>query len=348
MWNFEVIKSCDSLWSVSNMEKWKELLEISPESHVFYHPSLVKAWLETYIPIRDLSLIVIWAKSENNEAFLPLVLWKRNWKNGFIRSIVPIGFSDFDYHDPIFKNSPTDDEIQDFWTSVFDMLSKQYSYDEIILDGLHKRFLPKGYEPSDETMCPYLSLDNLNNNDDLMKFFSTSMRGDIRRQLRRMGEKGQVEFKEYNTPEEVSATFPAFMEAHKERWPNAYKAPFFHENLVKEGLASKVLHFSSLNIDGRPIAWHLGYSFKGVYYYYMPAGDKEFFKLSPVKIHLYFLLDRAISNGYVKYDHLKGDENYKSGWANGQEFVYTISLQSNSLSAKAKREVCKLKGFLKK
>ena len=69
-------------------------------AHVFFHPALCMAWLETYRPIRKLEPLFCIGDSNHNHFFLPLVLWRKNWKNAFQKVIVPVGYSDFDYHEP--------------------------------------------------------------------------------------------------------------------------------------------------------------------------------------------------------------------------------------------------------
>jgi CelD/BcsL family acetyltransferase involved in cellulose biosynthesis len=129
-------------------------------------------------------------------------------------------------------------------------------------------------------------------------------------------------------------TFYEFMQEHRLKWPHAYKAPLFHENLIKQGLLNDIVHFSSLNVAGIPIAWHLGFQFRNIYYYYMPVGNHLYSAYSPVKVHLFYLLSKTIHEKYLKFDHLQGEENYKSGWANGFDFVNNYMIINDKRSSK--------------
>lgn len=322
-WEFEVVRDRDRIMQPDYQQKWGRLVRESHCSHVFFHPTMAKAWTDTYLPLRRLEPIYIWARDDDgNEAFLPLELWRRNWKSAFIKSIVPVGYSDYDYHDPLFLKEPTANASEAYWRGVYEILGN-IKADEIILDGLHERNVRDRSQWREQDICPFLSLENIHNDEELMRFFKTGLRGDLRRQMRRLNELGELQMKEYHSRKEIEATFSDFIAAHTLRWPKSYKAPGFHRNLCTDGMLATVTHFSSLNVDGTPIAWHLGFQWNGVYYYYMPAGNPEFMNYSPVKVHLYFLLKRAVELGLDKYDHLRGEETYKSGWSNGHEYLYS-------------------------
>lgn len=340
MWKFDICEDWDIIWGSHYQERWNKLLDISPTAHVFFHPSLVRAWINTYRPLRKLSPIFIWGKDSNsgNEAFIPFVLWRKNWKNLFIRSIVSVGYSDYDYHNPIFQNLPSD--IDAFWSSVINLL-KSYSTDNIIIDGIVDTYKGRGDSNwQRKEPCPYLDLSSLRCENDLMAFFKTSLRGDIRRQIRRLNEIGNLTVREYDTMVDINKTFPAFMKEHSLRWPMAYKAPNFHINMLREGKA--VTHFSSLDVNGQPIAWHLGFEYRGVYYYYMPVGDHEYSKFSPTKVHLFYLIKRAIERGMTKFDHLRGEETYKLGFSNGVDYVNSINIQNPLFLSQFKLESNKI------
>lgn len=333
-WTFEVCENWNHIWSEDYQARWLHLFETSPNAHVFFHPSLVEAWIKTYLPLRNLTPIFIFGKNNNNEMFMPFVLWKKNWKNAFLKTIIPAGYSDYDYHEPIFQQMPSDLTI--FWKDLHSFLIATYQPDEISITGIREPLTSTTGQWVKGEACPFLSLEEIHSNEELMNFFKTSLRGDIRRQMRRLAEQGEVSLKEYHSVQEVQSTFEDFMKEHGSKWPNAYKAPHFHENLLSAPLLNSSVHFSSLNIDNTPIAWHLGFSNKNTYYYYMPAANRDYVSYSPVKIHLYYLINRAINMGYIKYDHLRGEENYKSGWSNECDFVYNFKWNNNAFITRSK------------
>lgn len=317
------------------MEEWEKIVNnpLSDNSHVFFHPAVVKTWVETYLPLRDLTPLFVWARGKGNDnvGFLPLVMWRKNWKNAFVRTVVPVGYSDFDYHDPVFARKPKGEELAAFWDELIVGLS-QFQADEVDLDGI--RFTGGSLEWRQGDICPAFLLDGVKDREDLLKGLKTSLRGDVRRQTRRLAEKGELAIRHYSSYDEARETFECFLRLHSQKWPNAYKAPHFHENLLKNCLSTGIVDFSSLTVGDTPVAWHLGFHYHGRYYYYMPCGNPEFAVCSPVKVHLSYLMGEAAERGDKVFDHLRGEENYKSGWSNSAEYVHTLRKKNKAMPSR--------------
>jgi len=158
------------------------------------------------------------------------------------------------------------------------------------------------------------------------------------RQLRRMQEKEKYTFTIYdkNNEKEAIAELEPFLKAHGLRWPNAYKAPSFHKNIIKQGLESGILHYSVLCINEIAAAWHLGFVYLDRFYYYLPAQNEEFDRLSPGKVLLLKCVEDAITRKLQIFDHLRGEENYKAGWTDNKETLWSFQSDSGLLAARLK------------
>lgn len=341
MWKFEIIDSWER-----GLELAAKAHESVSESHVFSNPVLLKAWIKTYQPLRRLEPVFISGSNDDGSyVSLPLVLWKRNWKNAFLHTLLPIGHSDFDYHDPLFWGKPLSHVSKRlFWSELIEFLTVNVKFDTLSLEGMTDKAISDSLQWQKNEICPSLELASFKSETDIFSFLKTSLRGDIRRQMRRLGEIGELHMKEFRSWNEITpSTFQTFMHHHALRWPNAYKAPKFHENLLRDGLESGIVHFSTLMVGDKEVAWHLGFEENGRYYYYMPAGNADYLKFSPVKVHLFLLVKRAVEKGLLVFDHLRGEENYKDGWSNGSQYVNVLAIKSGVLMSKFRFNMLKMR-----
>ena len=135
-------------WKITWFTRWEEILnddffhewnswiENAHNPHVFYHPVMGKIWIETYLPLRNIQPLFCLADQGDIKIFMPLVLWRRNWKNAFLKHVVPLGYSDYDYHDPIIVGTPSQNQLDYFWSVVFHFIDT-LNIDLIDISGIH-------------------------------------------------------------------------------------------------------------------------------------------------------------------------------------------------------------------
>ncbi len=346
MWNFHIETAPERIFSPDYVAEWIALYN-QCDTHVFNHPLLIRAWIKTFSASNHITPIWIHGvdSDTNARSLWPFVLWRRNWKNAFIRVLMPAGGGDFDYHTPlIYPNA----NLDQYYTELINFLQKSVDCDKISISGIPDSHLPAvkmGWTQGE--ICPMLMLKDIPDVDTLMRFFKTSLRGDLRRQMRRLGEIGPLSMAEITSQEDVNVEFNSFMSAHSSRWPNAYKIPGFHRLLLSEPLLkSDIVSFTALRAGQTTVAWHLGFQDKNRFYYYMPAGNPEFAQYSPVKVHLLKLVERAISLNIPVYDHLRGEETYKSGWSNAAQHVNALHIDSLELTSKFKRNILNMRSII--
>lgn len=341
-WNIQFITDWDEIYSKSFQDQWLHYLENAVNSHVFFHPALGMAWLKTYRALRNLAPLFCIALKDDSRIFLPLVFWKQNWKDAFRRVVVPVGYSDFDYHDPLDNRQISGNEWASFYESLADAIKLKVNYDAIEINGIRTEVTSKNWHKESD-IAPFYDLTQFTDSENFLQSLKTSLRGDIRRQIRRISELGPLILHHYNTVDEALNILPQFLKLHSDRWPGAYKAPGFHKNLIVYGLKSGIMHFTSLKSGDRTLSYHLGFTYSKTCYYYMPVIDPEYENLSPGKVHLFKLVERAIAERNKIFDHLRGDENYKEGWTNRVQSLYKFSYQNISLTSKVRNEVHSIK-----
>lgn len=79
-----------------------------------------------------------------------------------------------------------------------------------------------------------------------------------------------------------------------------------------------------LKAGNRPLAFSIAFLNGSTYHYYMAGYDPEFLRSSPGVLHLMRMIERAYSLGMKEFDFMKGDEDYKFQWSDGQRTLRTI------------------------
>jgi CelD/BcsL family acetyltransferase involved in cellulose biosynthesis len=343
--DIRIVNRWEEVYSESFKDEWMDCYNNAQNSHVFFHPSLCLAWIDTYRKIRDIKPAFCIAKNKDTKIFFPLVLWRQNWKNAGRRLLIPVGYSDFDYHDPLICGNSENFIHEIFFIKLFKFLNRELCFDTIHIDGIRTHLTGKNWMTETE-IAPFCELTKYKDSTEILKSLSTSLRGDIRRQQRRIEERGKLHLEKITDFEIAHNILPEFLKNHCIRWPNSYKAPYLHENIIKYGLKSGIVHFSVLRCNDEVLSWHLGFISDKKFYYYMPVIDPAFEKYSPGKIHLFKLTELSLNCGLEVFDHLRGKENYKLGWTNNFSSLYKFRYVRNSPLSVTREMLCKIKNTL--
>ncbi|MFC1858896.1 GNAT family N-acetyltransferase [Thermodesulfobacteriota bacterium] len=332
-WDFHWLTSWNEIWSSSFVRQWQSWINQSPDAHVFFEPSLVRAWFETYKDLRTIDPCFLIARSrEDNIVFFPLVFDRGGWREAWQLSLIPVGHTDFDYHYPILTNRTEPNLLANFWTEFFIQVEKKLlrSVDMVFINGLHQKFISNIDMFYESDVSPYINLKSINSVDRFIGTLSRRTREDVRRKKRRLEKLGRLHFRIYSSQEieEALAILPTILAEHSKKWPNSYKAPYFHENIIRNGLEAGILHMSELLLGDKAISWHIGFSHKSIFYWYLPVYKPKFSLYSPGQTHLIFCIEEAINKGSDIFDFLRGDEGYKKKFAN--EFYGLFEIKKTS------------------
>lgn len=303
--------------------------ENAVNSHVFFHPALCMAWIETYMPLRDIMPLFCVSEHDSKIVFMPLVIWKQNWKNAFRRVIVPLGHSDFDYHDPIADNELSTDDWIIYYNSLLSELRSNVSFDAIEISGI-RTYLEFREWSKENDIAPFCDLSQFTDHESFLRSVGYNLRRNILKQIRRLERNEPLIFYEYKNADEALSALPHFISLHSARWPGAYKAPGFLNNLVNNCYNNGLIHFTSLQSAGKIMSYHIGFIHNNRYCCYLIAINPEFEYYSPGKIHLFKLIEYAYEKKYKIFDLLRGDENYKAGWTNKYQVLYKLYSQNRS------------------
>ncbi|MEW6186889.1 MAG: GNAT family N-acetyltransferase [Thermodesulfobacteriota bacterium] len=149
-----------------------------------------------------------------------------------------------------------------------------------------------------------------------LKSLGGKERHEVRRKLRRLTEKGIVEYRfidrQAELPEMMALFFKMFVESRED------KADFLNEKmksfflLVSEAMAeSGLLKMGLLQVDKNPVSAIMCFDYKDGIYLYNSGYDPAYMPLSAGLICKLLAIKNSIELGKKRFDFLKGSELYK-------------------------------------
>jgi CelD/BcsL family acetyltransferase involved in cellulose biosynthesis len=335
---FEWLTRWDEVWDPSFVKWWKELMERSPDGHVFFEPCMVRAWYETYRNLRRIEPRFLIARLNSECAvFYPLVLDRGGWKDAWLRVIQPVGRNEFDYQDPIVSGECTKAIGSSFWQDIVDELSRMGGDFDILEIPRVRQGRTLGFEGFAETgSAPYLELARFKSFEQLLMALSRNLRHDVRRQQRHLSALGILTMDVLGKDGLKSAMeiLPRFLSHYRARWeptcsklmPWPSRKDDFYKNLLANVLPSGFLHISVLKCGEKAISWHVGFLYKRRFYADTATFDSAFSNYSPGKVHLAKLLEEAFRQQVEVFDFLAGAESYKLWWTQQAIGLYRLSI----------------------
>lgn len=339
-WRFEVWSTWEEVWSEPNQAVWRELFAADPDAHAYQRPEVVRAWAETRgRAVEARPAVALATHSSGTRALLPWVVVRHRGSRISRRILEPAGQSLFGYHDPLVAGPPLPASAwADFWEAARRRLSG--ACDQALFRFVHPRCGqgPRSLPCSDAS--PVLDLAGFEDFDALLAGCSANHRGDVRRRLRRLDERGTVDLWVADPTEADAALadfrarfLPAYHVA-REGQPDLFQLPGvedFATRLLREGLPGGWAHYSALQVDGQPVAWHLGLLDRGDLYWWLPTYDPAWESFSPGKALLARLLEHGIARGLRRVHFLTGGQPYKLAWKPDLPELRTVRWHSPSV-----------------
>jgi CelD/BcsL family acetyltransferase involved in cellulose biosynthesis len=146
----------------------------------------------------------------------------------------------------------------------------------------------------------------------------------VRRAVRRLSAAGSARFQLLEAGGEIRDNLPVFFAQHQQRWQGtATPSPFadpahrrWFEALAEVMAERGWLHFSKLELDGVPVAFHFGFLHGGRLVWYKPSYDPAYSRLSPGIVLVTHLIRMAVDQGASELDFTIGNEPFKQRFAN--------------------------------
>jgi CelD/BcsL family acetyltransferase involved in cellulose biosynthesis len=303
-------------------EAWNKLVSQNETNTIFQTYEWFISWYDTFGDTNKLHLIVVY-DDETPIGFAPLVQSKDRFKRKIIQLA---GYNNADYLDfvtPVKKQAVINKiidylfESPDEWGLIFlNNIPTESSTCALIKDACRQYNFH--YLEDNHIRCPYLQIHDRHDaiNKLLSKYSNKRPYNYFRRQ-------GNLEFRVLPDGETASH-LPAFFSQHIQRWsdtntPSLFNDPrnkLFYKNLSTQLSATDWLHFSILELDKTPLAYHYGFDYEGKYYWYKPSYNVDYSSHSPGTLLIRYLMQSAVEHGRHELDFTIGNEAFKRRFTN--------------------------------
>ena len=169
---------------------------------------------------------------------------------------------------------------------------------------------------------------------------NTVLKKDFKSQNRRkknsLKKSGKLKFKIFKNKNEIIETLEDLFKQKNIRLSLQKSKTLFKKNdynfyssICKSEKKNFQIHLSSLKLNNKVLAMHLGVIHKRRFYYLILSMGDEFGKFSPGRILISLLIKWSISKKLKFFDFTLGDESYKKSWSNlSSEYFNHVSSRS--------------------
>lgn len=168
----------------------------------------------------------------------------------------------------------------------------------------------------------------------------------LRRHERGLERMGRVECTTAKTAEEILPQLDEFFfDQHVRRWDaSGVESLFtkessreFYRRVTRRLGPTGQLQFTTIRLDGAPVAAHFGFLHAKRFIWYKPTYEPSLSKLSPGEVLIKRLFELAQREGASEFDFTVGSEPFKFRFASGVREVVYLHITDSRLTAIARR-----------
>jgi CelD/BcsL family acetyltransferase involved in cellulose biosynthesis len=327
----QVSEGASALKAVS--AEW-EILVGNSFTGAFTKPGWFFAWLETFRPRK---IAVVTARDGDRlVGILPLARFRTDARGLYFTQVAPLARGD--YQPPVVAPEWASTALPAmldaaiahfgrwgvFWWPNIPVTDPSL---EVLREYFQSHKMPF---VEDREVAPRLRLDG-RDFAGAEKLWSSSHRVDVRRQRKRLAEKGPVSLWQPATLAEAEPVLLDFFKVHDEKWlaegfPGMFQRPEQrqHFQAIFRHLFGKGLLFSTVRCGDVDVSYGVAFFAGDWVQWYRPSYRSEFHKFSPSKIHIALLIEEACRLGWQGVDFLLGEEPYKKVWSNDKMEVVSV------------------------
>jgi CelD/BcsL family acetyltransferase involved in cellulose biosynthesis len=330
------------------LPEWRRLWQSDSQAEIFQTPEWAVAWWRAFGHSYTLCSLVVFAENEV-VGIVPLVK-----RDGVIQFL---GTPEADYADIVCEEEWTEEVLAVAFKTLRESVSgwsecvwQHLSRDSRIMR--HYRALPRELLSNLHCLASerYQTILIRENRDAV--FGSLLGKKHTRRRRNKLQKAGQVRFHHLSTQQAAGTCLNDFFRHHIRRHAaigrrSVYAAPESCQfiRMLFANLGSAV-RFGVLELDGRPLAWHFGFQVNGKFMLYQHTFDVAKADYTPGELLLWNLFEYAKDNVTREFDFGKGDEPYKSRFANHSRETFSLFIEPFGFKGRTRGLARKVQGHV--
>jgi CelD/BcsL family acetyltransferase involved in cellulose biosynthesis len=332
---------CEVVTDFSHLERisadWDRLWRSDPNGEIFQSFAWTRAWWRSYGDKVSLCSLVV-LEADRVVGILPLV------KDG--KRLFFLGGRQADYGAVICENARAAEVVR----AALEKLLQLPGWNECVLSNLKangQMLQQSGALPRElRHHLQRVSLEScytilLTENRDVL---TSLLRNDhTRRRLNKLRKAGALGFRHVETKSEAHAQLSEMLRHHTRRRALAGKEHItpefcrFLQNLVDELDLTRELRFGVLELNGRPLAWHLSFHVNGKLLFYQQCFDVDFWDYSPGEVLIHELTRYVKENVAREFDFAHGDEPFKNRFTTHRRKSYSLYVDRSGFRGRSRR-----------
>jgi hypothetical protein len=330
---------------------WQRLCDESTDSEIFYRPEWMLAYLNAFAPQAKVTVISAWA-GERLRGVLPLMR-QRTWTSGLPATSVtiPANVHCFRVGLACCPGEEGREVLGSLWQamkelpgwSVFDAsnIVEDNGIDQLVALA-HADGFPVARKRTSQTLYLPISAPASKSKDKdqtpWMAGTRPKFRSHLRRSRRQLEEQGgTLVLKHFNTAD--PAVLESFYDLEGSGWKGeegtAIKCDLrtrqFYDAVAQAAADAGYLSLDFLELNGKPIAGHLGFNFRGRYFLSKAGYNEEYRRYGPGQLLVNEILNETPQRGLHEFDFVGPATWDESRWASARRTSYRVFIFRKNL-----------------
>jgi hypothetical protein len=334
---------------------WRDLCDESSDE-IFYRPEWIHAYLSAFAPQSSLTIISVW-DGQRLRAVLPL-LRERVWITGLPATCltVPANVHCARVGFPVCAGGERDPVLRQIWQAIqalrgWSLIDVSHVLEGNSFDRLAALAAAEGFPVARKRTSQTLYLpigesaghgrderpEHPKDQPPWMAATRPKFRSQLRRSRRQLEEQGVLALQHFNTAD--PAALARFYDLEASGWKGAEGTAIkcdprtlaFYNSVAAAAAEQGYLSLDLLELNGKPIAAHLAFNFRGRYLLAKAAHDESFRRYGPGQLLVHSVLSETPQRGLHEFDFV-GPATWDEGrWASARRTSYRVFIFRKSL-----------------